>query len=177
MAKRAPRKSAPETVGDDLGADDPGAGDVGADAAPSWRKVWPFLLALIVVVVAVVGILLSYLIRPAEKRASEPAQVQYAINDFYTARNNLDYAEFRDHTCAADLNASDFPSEAEFTAENQKSLEANGRIVIPEISDVSVSGDRATATVHWQFDKKSDEKQTTNVVVLRENGNWKVCKA
>lgn len=172
MAKRAGRQSRPEAVGGDAVG-----GDGLDDPSPSWRAAWPFWVALGVVVIAVAGIGLSYLIRPADERAGDSAQVQYAINDVYTARNNVDYAAFRDHTCAAEVNAADFVTQAQFTADNQKSLEDNGRIVIPEISDVAVSGDRATATVHWQYDKKSDQTQTTNVVVLRENGNWKVCKA
>lgn len=144
---------------------------------PSWRKAWPFLVALVVVVAAVGGIVASHIFRPAEDRAGDSAQVQYAINDIYNARNNVDYNAYRDHTCAADRNSTGFPTEAQFTAANQKSREDNGRIVIPEISDVQVSGDRATATVHWHFDKKSDQTQTTKVAAVREDGNWKVCKA
>lgn len=164
MAKTPPRDARPDS-GDD------------SPAAPSWRNAWPFLAALLVVVLAAGAIGLSYLFRPPSERAGDSAQVQFAINDVYNARNNVDYDAFRNKTCAADRNASSFPSKDQFTAENTTSRETNGRIVIPEISDVTVSGDRATATIHWNFDNKSDQKQTTKVVVLREDGDWKVCKA
>ncbi|MGC4934677.1 hypothetical protein ACLQ3C_13465 [Gordonia sp. DT30] len=164
MVGRGGGRSEPEAVDDE-------------PAAPSWRKAWPFLVALLVVVLAAAGIGLSYLFRPAQERAGDSAQVQYAINDLYTARNNVDYTAFRDHTCSVDVNSAGFPAQPEFATENRQSLERNGRIVIPEITDLKVSGDRARATVHWHFDKQSDETQTTKVAAVREDGNWKVCKA
>ncbi|WHU47590.1 hypothetical protein QNM97_00800 [Gordonia sp. L191] len=163
MAKRAAKRAGPDVVPDE-------------PVTPSWRNAWPFWVALVVVVLAAGGIALSYVFRPAEDRASDSAKVQYAINDLYTARNNVDYTAFREHTCGADLNSAGFPSQPEFATQNRQSLETNGRIVIPTISDVTVSGDRATATVHWHFDKKSDQTQTTKVAAIREDGNWKVCK-
>ncbi|WP_124710146.1 Rv0361 family membrane protein [Gordonia insulae] len=144
-------------------------------AAPSWRNALPFLVALGVVVVAAVGIGISYLVRPADDRMSTEAHVQHAINNAYTARNDLDYAKFRDATCAADLSSTTFPSESTFLGDNRRSFDENGHIVIPEISGVTVDGDRATAQVHWHFDEKSDQNQVTEMVVVREDGDWKVC--
>ncbi|MFW0787554.1 hypothetical protein AAFP35_23910 [Gordonia sp. CPCC 206044] len=142
---------------------------------PSWKALWPFLVALAVVVVAAAGIGISYLIRPAEDRMSEEARVQHAVNDQYTARNDLDYAKYRASTCATTVSSATFPTEAVFLDENRKSSEQNGHIVIPEITDITVDGDRATAKVHWHFDDKPDDEQTTGVVVVREDGDWKVC--
>ena len=144
---------------------------------PSWRSAWPSWAALLIVVLAAAGIGLSYLFRPADERGDDSTKVQYAINAYYTARNNVDYSAYRDATCAATRDSTQFPSESNFETTEKKSLEDNGRVVIPEITDLSVSGERATATVHWHFDNKSDQKQTTAVVALREDGNWKVCKA
>ncbi|GAB88087.1 Rv0361 family membrane protein [Gordonia rhizosphera] len=147
-----------------------------SDAEPrSWKDAWPFLVALAVVLVGVIWIATSYLMRPADDRMSDGARVQHAIDDLYTARGQLDYASFRAATCAADLASDSFPSETAFLEQNRASLEENGPIVIPEISDITVSGDRATAQVHWHFDDKPDQEQTTDVVVVREDGDWKVC--
>lgn len=147
-----------------------------ADDAPrSWRNAWPFLVALAVVVIAVVGILSSNLLRPATDRASDPAQVQMVINDAYTARNSLDYGAYRSATCAREVNAPTFPTEQTFVADNTTSREANGHIVIPEITDITVTGDTATATAHWHYDKHPEQKQTDKVALVRENGDWKVC--
>lgn len=142
---------------------------------PSWRNAWPFLVALGVVVVAAAAIGISHLVRPADSRMSETARVQHAINDSYTARNELDYDKYRSVTCAAERSSSTFPSESQFLEQNRTSLARNGHLVIPEISDITVHGDRATARVHWHFDKKADSEQVTDTVVVREGGDWKVC--
>lgn len=159
-----------------VGASDEAASADGAPASPpNWKNAWPFWLALIVVALAVVGLILSYVLRPAEDRASDSAQVQFAINDVYTARNAVDYGAYRNGHCAADLAAPDFPSAEAFATQNRDSQKANGLIVIPEITEVTVTGERATAQVQWHFDKQPDRKQTTSVSVARENGKWKVC--
>ncbi|MGV9713001.1 Rv0361 family membrane protein [Gordonia sp. NPDC003424] len=151
--------------------------DDAADAQRSWKDAWPFLLALIVIVVAAAAIGISHLLRPAEDRMSETARVQHAISDAYTARNNADYAAYRSVTCAAELSSDAFPTESEFVEQNRRSNEQNGHIVIPEITDITVTGDRASAQVHWHFDGKPDEQQVAGTVVVREDGNWKVCKS
>lgn len=164
---RDPRK-------DQVGDNSPPVDDEGSK---SWKDAWPFWVALIVVVAAILGVVLSNVLRPAEDRASDSAQVQFAINDVYTARNNVDYGKYKAATCATDVTSGAILPEAEFVAQNRKSVETNGRIVIPEITDVTVTGDRATARVHWHFDKSPDQTQVTSVVVVKDNGDWKVCKA
>lgn len=140
-------------------------------------NLWPFLAAVVVIVLVVGGVLLSNLLRPSDDRVSDAAQVQYAINDSYTARNSLDYRKYREVTCAAVVGAQDFPTEQVFVADNQRSRDTFGKIVIPEITDVTVDGDRATAQVQWHFENKgSDAKTVTPTVVVREGDKWKVCK-
>ncbi len=146
-------------------------------ASPSWVKAWPFLLALTVVVVAVAWILISNLTRPAADRADDSGQVNLAINEVYTARNSLDFGAYKAATCSQEASASSFPSEQTFVDDNRRSRDVNGVIVIPEITDVNISGEQATATVHWNFKNRPDEKHTDEVSLVRENDTWKVCKA
>ncbi|KAF0969373.1 MULTISPECIES: Rv0361 family membrane protein [Gordonia] len=160
-----------------------GSSDADVDAAvvdeapPNWKNAWPFFVAAGVVALVVLGIVLSNISRPPEERVSDDALVQYAINDLYTAKNGPDYAEYRANTCDADLDKPGFPAEAQFVAENQASLDQNGRIEIPEITDLVVDGDRATAKVHWHYKNKSEDKQVVETTVVRENGEWKVCSS
>ncbi|MEE4025136.1 hypothetical protein V1Y59_18780 [Gordonia sp. PKS22-38] len=150
-------------------------GEPTAPAGRSWKEAWPFLVALGIIVVVALGIGISYLIRPADDRMNTEAHIQHAVNDAYTARNELDYAAYRGAMCAEELGSDSFPDEATFVDDNRISFEENGQIVIPEIADITVTGDRATAQVHWHFDEKPDQEQVTNVVVVREDGDWKVC--
>ncbi|MEO9328006.1 Rv0361 family membrane protein [Gordonia aurantiaca] len=145
------------------------------DGPSNWSKAWPFFVAFGLVALFVLGIVLSNISRPAEERVSDDAKVQYAINDLYSARNGADYAKFRGATCAADLAKPDFPSEADFVADSKASVEKNGQIEIPEITDLVVNGDRATAKVHWHHEKSSGDEQVADTIVVRENGEWKVC--
>ncbi|GAB19188.1 hypothetical protein GOEFS_076_00170 [Gordonia effusa NBRC 100432] len=147
------------------------------DQSPRTGNIWPFAAAVIVIVLAVGGVLLSNVLRPSDDRVSDSAQVQYAINDSYTARNSLDYAKYRSTMCADVVDAADFPTEQVFVEENRRSRETFGKILIPEIADVMIDGNRATAQVHWHFENKgSDAKTVTPTTVVREGDEWKVCK-
>ena len=44
-----------------------------------------------------------------------------------------------------------------------------------EITELVVDGDRATAKVHWHYDKTPDDVNVVDTIVVRENGEWKVC--
>ncbi len=147
------------------------------DRTASRGALWPFIAAVAVIVIGVGAVVLSNLLRPSDDRVTDSTQVQYAINDNYTARNGIDYAKYRASTCSSVHDAGDFPTEATFVADNQRSRDEFGKILIPEITDVVVDGDRATAQVHWHFEKKgSDAKTVTSTVVVREGDQWKVCK-
>ncbi|GAC01812.1 hypothetical protein GONAM_34_00120 [Gordonia namibiensis NBRC 108229] len=169
----SPRKPALGKAGSD---DDVDAALV-EETPPNWKNAWPFFAAAGVVALLALGIVLSNISRPPEDRVSDDALVQYAINDQYTARNGPNYAEYRANTCDADLNKVEFVSEARFLAENQASLDANGPIEIPEITDLVVDGDRATAQVHWHYKNTPDDKKVVDTTVVRENGEWKVCSS
>ncbi len=159
----------------DSSDEDVNAALVDDSGPPNWKNAWPFYVAAGVVALFVLGIVLSNISRPAEDRVSDDARVQYAINDFYTAMNAADYDEYRDSTCAADLAKPDFPTRERFVEDNKAVTEKNGPIEIPEITDLVVDGDRATAKVHWHYEKSSDDKHVDDTIVVRENGEWKVC--
>ncbi|MFT4043241.1 MAG: hypothetical protein QM673_08780 [Gordonia sp. (in: high G+C Gram-positive bacteria)] len=143
----------------------------------TWKDAWPFYVALVIVALAALGIWFSHVLRPAADRAGDSAKVQYAVNNIYTARNNLDYAKYRANTCATDVNSGAIASEREFLTQNRHSVQINGVIVIPQITDVTITGGRATARVHWHFEKSPHTTKVNSVVVVKDNGEWKVCKA
>lgn len=137
----------------------------------------PFLIALGVVVTVVAVLVISNITRPPEGRVNDSTLVQYAVNDMYSARNDLDYERYVATLCAADRAPGVVPERADFIEDNRRSLDANGRITIPEMTDLVVTGDRASVDVRWNFDGQEDQTQVTSMIVVREDGEWKVCKA
>jgi hypothetical protein len=123
----------------------------------------------------VIGVLISNAIRPAEERMSDDAKVQHAINNYYTARNEADFDKFVATNCAAVRTGQGFPTREAFVTDNTKSMDENGQIKIPEITDLAVDGDRASARVHWHFENSEGNKNVVATTVVREDGEWKVC--
>ncbi|PXW35520.1 UNVERIFIED_CONTAM: hypothetical protein DES50_101466 [Williamsia faeni] len=138
------------------------------------RTLWPFLVAAAIMVLVLVAIVLMQVLRPAEDRMTDQARVTHAVNDYYTAQNAINYASYRAVFCSAKLDSADFPTQEEFTSENRDARDADGKIEVSNISETVVNGDRATANVHWYREHKSETK-ITPIVLVNENGNWKVC--
>ncbi len=80
------------------------------------------------------------------------------------------FADFRDFTCVAQQG-----TEPQVLSDQRQSKNAKGNRFVDDIKDFAITGDRATATVAYHFDKKPDDKVTTPMTFVRENGTWKVC--
>lgn len=138
------------------------------------RTIWPFLVAATIMVVVLIAIVLMQVLRPAEERLTDQAKVTRVVNDYYTAQNAINYTSYRAVFCSAELNSADFPTQEAFTNENRDARDADGKIEVSNISETVVNGDRATANVHWFREHKSETK-ITPIVLVNEDGNWKVC--
>ncbi|MFT3660204.1 MAG: hypothetical protein QM809_02055 [Gordonia sp. (in: high G+C Gram-positive bacteria)] len=154
----------PEKFAEEFGDDDPSGSR------------WPFLVALIVVGVLVAVVLLIAVFSPPAERVSDSTRVQYVVNDAFTARNSLNYDQYRGSFCRANVEAPDFPAAAKFTDENRKARDADGQIVIPNM-DVEVQGDTARVAVHWHRERTEDKKETTELTVVKQGDDWKVCNS
>jgi hypothetical protein len=62
------------------------------------------------------------------------------------------------------------------SSELQKQLDELGAISM-SVSDIHVTGDRATASVTTAYSKAPADKQTETDPYVKENGSWKVCPA
>lgn len=140
----------------------------------SWRAALPFIIAFVLIVVVVAWIALSHLVRPSEERVSEDTKVQYVVNDLYSARNSLNYDLYRSAQCEANVASKDFPTAAQFAEANRGPLERDGKVVVPEM-DVEVTGSRAAVTVHEHRENTEDKKTTTDLIVVKQGDDWKVC--
>ncbi|MEZ5212972.1 DUF4878 domain-containing protein [Gordonia sp. PP30] len=162
MSDQRPSDDYPEALAEEFGSDDPD------------RSAWPILAAAIFVLILVGVVAGVWACSPPDRRLNDSTQVQHVVNDAYTARNSLNYQQFRDSYCAAKVNSPEFPTEQQFADENRKARDAQGQLQIPTM-DVAVTGDTAKVTVHWNREDTPNDKQTTPLTVVRENNAWKVC--
>ena len=131
-----------------------------------------FAGGLVLVILAWIGI--SALVNPSEERMSDSAKVQMTVNQMYSAMGTLNYEGYRASFCAADTAAKDFPTSVQFADDNRGDNEAKGKIVVSSM-DVEVTGERASVTAHWNRQNDENAKQKTQLTLINEKGEWKVC--
>ena len=57
------------------------------------------------------------------------------------------------------------------------SVAAKGGRYVGNVTDVSMSGDTASATVTYYFERNRDDKTDVRTALVREDGAWRVCTA
>lgn len=141
---------------------------------PGLKAAWPFIVAVVIVLLVIGGVVASQLLRPADDRLPDNAAVQHAINDYYTAKNAINYTAFREATCSRVVDGGSFPTDEAFRSAAQSTRDSKGKIMVTTIADISVSGTSATASMTWRYEK--DPRQTTqSVPLVKDADTWKVC--
>jgi hypothetical protein len=128
----------------------------------------PFLAALVIIVVVLIGIGL-FSIKSGQGLSEEDRVSRSAIgqNDALQRQN---FVDFREYTCAAVVG-----TEADLVARQRDSVAKHGARFVEGVTGVTVDGDRATGTVIYHFEKATDVKIDTPTTFVREDGAWKVC--
>lgn len=129
----------------------------------------PILTALAVVGVALITIFALRFIRGGDT-VPDDAAVGQAVVGQNDALQRGNYADFRTYTCGNQQGV-----ESQVLADQRQSASAKGARYVDDVKDVVVKGDAATATVVYHFEKAADEKISSPMSFLRENGEWKVC--
>jgi len=80
------------------------------------------------------------------------------------------YGDFVRYTCVAQQG-----NETEVLAGHKKSVSVKGARYVDEVTGISINGDGATATVVYHFENSSDNKVTTPMTFVLQDGGWKVC--
>jgi hypothetical protein len=128
----------------------------------------PFLGALAIIVIVVIGIWLFNLFgsdsTPEDQKVGRAAVGQ---NDALQRENSADFATY---TCEK-LRVAD----TDLVAKQRDSVAKRGARFVDDVTDVKIDGDKATATVTYHFDKASNEKTPVPMTFVREGGAWKVC--
>lgn len=137
------------------------ADDTGASA-------WPFITAVVIIVLAVLGVwALQLPNRGVDREREAVVRAVLAQND---ALQRLDYADFRANTCAQIAG-----TEANMLADQRESVARRGARYVENVTAVTVEGDRATAEVVYFFANAKDDKTTVSTTFVAEDGSWRVC--
>jgi hypothetical protein len=128
----------------------------------------PFAAAVAVFALVVIGIAVFAMNRgdglTEEQRVGRSAVGQ---NDALQRKSYADYQRF---TCTAQQGR-----EAEVIAAQENSVSKLGARYVDDVTDVKIDGDSATGTVTYHFEKDSNNKRTTPMTFVRQDGEWKVC--
>lgn len=131
-------------------------------------SVMPIAIALGVVAVVLIVMVVSRLIKGDDiPDVDQVGRSVVAQNDALQREN---YPDFRRSTCAAQQGA-----ESQVLDEQRKSKAAKGNRFVDDVKDITVSGERATATAVYHFEKSPDDKISTPMTFVRENDVWTVC--
>lgn len=135
----------------------------------------PFVIALVIAVVAIGGILTWNVIRPSEERVPDSGQIAQTVGQYYGALNHGRYADLVANTCAKDRAAADFPQEVGFADARKAAVEREGDATLDEngIKNVQVNGDSATADLVVKYAKAPQKSEQAKFV--REDDKWKKC--
>lgn len=131
----------------------------------------PFLAALAVIVVLVVIVAVLNAIGVFGRNDPTPEQlVRTAVVGQNDGLQRKDYARFSTYTCKAQAG-----TQADVLAKQEASAAKNGQRYVDEVTDIKFDGQKATAVLMYHFDKTPDQKPTAPVVLVNEDGAWKVC--
>lgn len=135
---------------------------------PDRPTIAPFLGALAVIALVVIGIVLFNVFgSETTTPGDQVARAAVAQND---ALQRQDYSAFRTVTCRAEQGV-----EADFLARQRESVAKNGERYLDDVTDIHVDGDRGSATVTYHFGKSPEQKTPIGLNFAREDGAWKVC--
>jgi hypothetical protein len=128
----------------------------------------PIAIAAAIVVVALGSIWVLRFFRGDE--VPDDVLVGRAVVAQNDALQRENYGDFRTHTCAAQQG-----TEGQVLADQRQSKTAKGNRFVDDVKNFAVTGDRATATVIYHFEKSPDDKVGAPMTFVRENGAWTVC--
>lgn len=135
---------------------------------PDRPTMTPFLGALAIIAVVVIGISVSNLF--GGDGLSEEQRVGRAAVGQNDAMQRENFQDFSAYTCRR-LQG----TEADFLARQRDSVARQGARYVDDVTAVRIDGDHATGTVTSHFEKAPDDKTNTETTFLREDGQWRVC--
>lgn len=128
----------------------------------------PILIALGVVGIVLIAMVVLRVVRGDE--VPDEAAVGRAAVGQNDALQREDFADFQLFTCVAEQGSAN-----QMIAAQRQSKDARGARYVDDVKDITVTGDRASATVVYHFEKSESDKVSKPMTFVRESGDWKVC--
>ena len=130
----------------------------------------PFMIALGVVVIVLIGIGLNALLNPGGD--TDRDQVIRAAIGQNDALQRVDHDAYAGFTCPPLAGTAE-----QLAARQQASVAAHGDRYVDGVNNIAIDGDRATATVVYFFGSDRSKKVDTATTFERHDGKWQVCTA
>ncbi|MGB3302203.1 hypothetical protein [Gordonia sp. (in: high G+C Gram-positive bacteria)] len=144
------------------------------DQPRSWKAALPMILAGSLMLALLAFVLIVALVNPPDERLNDSTLVQHRVNDMYSAMGTLNYDQYRNSFCQADIDSPDFPKSVAFADENRALNDAEGKVVVTKM-DVEIVGTTSTVKSYWNREKTENNKQTTDLNLVKVGDDWKVC--
>lgn len=147
------------------------AADSGEPRPPN---AWPFILAVGVAVVLLVGIFVAARVAPAEDNVTQAQLITDSVDAFVQAQNDGDAARLRATTCVDQVAELIPGDDASYRADRAAAVEDDGETVIDGVpTGYEVNGDRGRVTVPLR--QGSGDPVSEEWRLVRVDGQWLVC--
>ncbi|NLU83177.1 hypothetical protein [Rhodococcus sp. HNM0569] len=142
-------------------ADTPGTGGPDDELGRDRPSATPFIAALVVIVVVLLGVLILSFVQPSGGEISDEDRVSRVVADFVQTHNNDDADTQRTLVCA------DF-------ADDRSPLDGVGSVTLDAVTDPVFTGDAGTAVVKVHADDGGEVREST-WHFARDEERWLVC--
>lgn len=127
---------------------------------PDGGTPWPFMGALLIVVLLILGVVGAQMLSPAQNELSDDERIDRTVADYVSAHNENDTDILARLRCA------------ELPAQEAPLADVEGNVQLQATQDIAVDGDRATVDVRVTVDGTS---QIETWQVVRVDSVWRVC--
>lgn len=127
---------------------------------PDGGTPWPFMGALLIVVLLIVGVVGAQMLSPAQDELSDEQRIERTVADYVSAHNETDTEILARLRCA------------ELPEQEAPLADVEGNVQLQATQDIAVDGDRATVDVRATVDGTS---QIETWQVVRVDSVWRVC--
>ena len=131
-------------------------------------SVAPFVIAA--AVAALVLIVVAVLTLTRGDRLTEQERVARAAVAQNDALQRQNYVDYQRYTCTEAQQ-----TDVDFLAGQRDSAQRQGARYVDGVTNVKIDADRATGTVTYHFGNTTNDKRTTQLSFVRQDGRWKVC--